>query len=161
MTTTDRGIEALETLVGLLVPRLTSQLAAYAQWEYRVLSVTPGPPVLLDLVPVDPTRNPFGPLAAVTLFPGPDGSVARPAPGSLVVVRFSDANPAKPSVCGLDPATPPTAVLLGEIPGAPVARSGDAVVVAATGALLDSTGHPCTGTATGTITSGSAITSSP
>lgn len=98
----DRLRTALEqTLAGLL-----PKLACYLRWEYRVVSVTPGPPVLISGVPVDVTC-PHGQLANITLWPGPDGGYATPAPGSLILVEFHDGNPQKPAVCGLSPITPP------------------------------------------------------
>ena len=118
MHTLTRGTLRTEVLIGpagadrfrasqeaILSGFLTSQ-AAYARWEYRVSGVTAGPPVTVSGVPVDATRCPFGNLANITLWPGPDGGYAVPAMGSLVLVEFHDGNVAKPAVCGLDPSVP-------------------------------------------------------
>ena len=101
----DRGKQALQRLIQLLLPALS----AFVPWEYQVLSATPGPPVTLDLFPVG-SGNPFGPLSGVTLWAGPDGGLAVPAPNSTVLVRFNNGDPTKPAVCGLDPSTAPTIV---------------------------------------------------
>jgi hypothetical protein len=103
-TTPDRGRVALEKLVNLLLPAL----AGHVQWTYQVLAVYPGPPVTVDLKAMAP-NNPFGAtLAGVTLWPGPDGGVALPTVGKLVLVRFNDT--VTPAVCGLDPTDTPAIV---------------------------------------------------
>ena len=56
-TATDRFRASQEAI---LAGFLTSQ-AAYARWEYRVVGVTPGPPVTVSGTPVDPVRCPLGP----------------------------------------------------------------------------------------------------
>lgn len=109
---TDRLQDSLETVLALLVPRVATALGVYGRWEYRVVAVKPGPPVLVSGNPVS-TSCPFGSLADITLWPGPDGSYAIPAPGSLVLVEFHDGSPAKPAICGLDPNVPPTEIVLG------------------------------------------------
>ena len=139
---------------------LTSQ-AAYARWEYRVAGVTPGPPVTVSGVPVDPVRCPFGPLANITLWPGPDGGYAVPAAGSLVLVEFHDGNVAKPAVCGLDPSVPAALTTLGG-GVVPLARVGDTITITPTefaqGAPTSVSGGAVSTSAPfqGTITSGSA-----
>lgn len=101
--TTDRGRAALEKLVALLLP----SLAGYVEWEYQVIASTPGPPVKIDCIP-NVSSCPFGPLAGLTLWPGPDGGVAVPTIGKLVLVRFNNAR--RPVVCGLDPTDTPVLV---------------------------------------------------
>lgn len=104
----DRLKVAFETILTALLP----SLAAYVRWEYRVLSVSPGPPVLISGRPVS-TRCPFGTLASITLWPGPSGAYAVPVVGSLVLIEFHDGNPAKPAVCALDPNEVPSTITLG------------------------------------------------
>jgi hypothetical protein len=104
-TDPDRAKAILERLFDLMLPTL----AAYVTWEYQVIDATPGPPVVLDLLPTG-TGNPFGPLSRLTLWPGPDGGVAVPTPGKLVRVRFANGDPSKPEVCGLDPTDTPSIV---------------------------------------------------
>jgi len=137
----DRLRTALEqTLTGLL-----PKLANYLRWEYRVLSVVPGPPVLISGVPVDVTC-PHGPLANITLWPGSDGGYAIPATGSLILVEFHDGNPQKPAVCGLDPSSVPILTTLGGSVGAkPLARVGDTVTITQaeiTAATMTAGGNP-------------------
>lgn len=103
-STPDRGRAALKKLVDLLLP----ELAGHVPWTYEVMAVYPGPPVTLDLKAMA-ANNPFGTtLGGVTLWPGPDGGVALPNVGKLVIVRFNDA--VAPAVCGLDPTDTPTIV---------------------------------------------------
>lgn len=87
-------------------------LPNYLRWEYRVLDVTPGQPVIISGVPVDPTC-PHGQLANISLWPGSDGGYAVPVVGSLILIEFHDGNPQKPAVCGLDPSVPPILTTLG------------------------------------------------
>lgn len=105
---TDRLRAAWEQILIAILP----SLATYVRWEYRVTGVQPGPPVLVSGSPVA-GACPFGTLANITLWPGPSGCYALPAVGSLVLVEFHEGNPAKPSVCGLDPNVPPTEIVLG------------------------------------------------
>lgn len=117
--TTDRLIHALENVVGGSLPAARDILAAFIQWEYRVIDVTPGPPVLISGTPVATVGNlacPFGPLANIALWPGPSGGYSTPAPGSLILVAFNDGNPAKPRVSGLDPNSFPTSTKFGAAP---------------------------------------------
>lgn len=142
----------------MLAGFLTSQ-AAFARWEYRVVGVTPGPPVTVSGTPVDPTRCPFGPLANITLWPGPDGGYAIPAAGSLVLVEFHDGNVAKPAVCGLDPGVPAVLTTLGG-GTIPLARVGDTITItqaqfAAAGAANGAGAVAAANVMQGTITSGS------
>jgi hypothetical protein len=106
----DAIIGILRTL--LTGPELLTSMAPYLKWEYTVQSVEPGPPVLISGTPVNP-NCPFGSLANITLWPGPDGGYATPIPGSRVLIEFHDGSPAKPAVCGLDPNTNPIQVDFG------------------------------------------------
>jgi hypothetical protein len=132
-TDPDRAKAILERLFDLMLPTL----AAYVTWEYQVIDATPGPPVVLDLLPTG-TTNPFGPLSRLTLWPGPDGGVAVPTPGKLVRVRFANGDPSKPEVCGLDPTDTPsivyqygTLVQIGTAAAAPLTPSTYAVALEA------------------------------
>ena len=109
---TDRLRESLESIVSLVIPRVVDALAVWARWEYRVTGVSPGPPVLVSGSPVS-ASCPFGPLASITLWPGPDGAYAIPQPGTLVLLEFHEGNSAKPAICGLDPSGVPTLTTLG------------------------------------------------
>jgi hypothetical protein len=109
---TDRFQDAIQSMLALMVPRIASALGVYARWEYRVSAVKPGPPVLVSGAPVS-SSCPFGSLADIAIWPGPDGSYALPAEGSLILVEFHDGSPAKPAICGLDPNVPPTEIVLG------------------------------------------------
>ena len=173
MHTITRGSLRTEVLVGpggadrfrasqeaILAGFLTSQ-AAFAQWEYRVSGATPGSPPTVSGVPVDPVRCPFGPLANISVWPGPDGGYAVPAPGSLVLVGFNDGNVAKPRICGMDPSVPPilTTFAGGSVP---VARVGDTITITidqftAAGAANGAGAVATTASLLGTITSGSAM----
>jgi hypothetical protein len=159
--TADRGRAALEKLVGLILPNL----AAYVVWEYQVIAATPGPPVVLDLLPTG-TSNPFGPLSSVTLWPGPDGGVAVPTPGKLVRLRFANGDKTKPEVCGLDPTDTPTVVYqygalvqIGTAGAAPLATgpSYTAMLTALVGGLNGVPAGPVSGAEINAI--GAAITS--
>jgi hypothetical protein len=137
----DRFQDAAQSLLALLLPRVAAALGVYARWEYRVTGVLPpvvpvGFAITVPTLPLQisgtpiSTSCPYGPLANITLWPGPDGAIAVPLPGSTVLVEFHDGDPAKPAVCGLDPQNPPQFVLLRALPGVPlqsVARFGDPV----------------------------------
>jgi hypothetical protein len=111
----DRLRDAFSAILDALLPAL----ATYVKWEYRVVGTSPGPPVTISASPVS-AACPFGTLANITLWPGPTGGYAVPAPGSLVLVEFHEGSPAKPSVCGLDPNVPPLMVTLGGPTALPV-----------------------------------------
>lgn len=116
----DRLAVALEAAVKSIFP----SLAAYLQWEYRVVDVTPGPPVLISGTPVETDGQfacPFGPLANITLWPDTGGGYATPLPGSLILIAFNDGNPAKPRVSRLDPGSYPTSIKLGGPAPQPIA----------------------------------------
>jgi hypothetical protein len=102
-------------MIGAFLPAL----APYLQWEYEVVDVTPGLPVLISGKPVATTglyACPFGPQANIKLWPGPSGGYSTPVVGSLVLLAFNDGNPAKPRIAGLDPSTPPTSTKFGASP---------------------------------------------
>lgn len=105
MTQSDRLQDNLYAVIGALLPRL----ALFAEWEYRIASVTPSQPILFDLILADPA-NAFAKqcglplsLARVPLWPGPGGIVSIPAIGSVVLVRFNNADAGKYVVSGIDP----------------------------------------------------------
>ena len=144
----DRFRESFESLVFALLPKL----ANLAQWTYRVQAVSPGPPVKISGSPVN-TRNPFGNLANIVLWPGPTGGYAIPVVGSLILVRFNDGDPTQPAVCGLDPVNTPTMTTLAG-GGPPIARLGDAVQLPAMVAggnpvTIGGAGSPINGQITG------------
>lgn len=132
--------------------------AVFLKWEYVVVSATPGPPVLISGQPVN-LSCPFGPLANITLWPGPSGSYAVPTPGSKILVEFHEGSPSKPAVCGLDPSSVPAPITLGagETPialsefidifinafttAAPVSGDGGAAIQTAVVAALTSAGY--------------------
>lgn len=136
----DRLREAIEAVLDALQPRLKY----FALWEYRVVVVSPGPPVKID---ARSTIDDMPDLAGIELWPGPSGAIAVPMIGSRVRVGFINGDPARPAIFGLDPESSPTLTMLGGAVGPFVARIGDSVLV--TGVRLGSD------TATGTITSGS------
>lgn len=115
MTTSnaDRLIENIEKVLGLIMPRVLEGIAPFAQWEYRVVLVAsvgmsgpaPGGGVMVSVAPVDPIRNPFGPLT-IQMGKGADGVTSVPVVGSVVVVAFRDGNPAKPAIVACDPSVP-------------------------------------------------------
>ena len=108
----DRLLSDLRAIVRGLLPNFSY----YAVWEYRVAAIRSAvPPIALDLQPTG-LLNPFGPQANLTLWPGPSGSVALPQVGSLARVAFADGDPGKPMIVGLDPASKPTMVFVGEDP---------------------------------------------
>lgn len=118
----DRLRVAISAILDLLQPDLL-----YARvWNYRVITVVPGPPVLIDAISLDP-RMP--PIQGIMLWPGPSGCVAVPAVGSQVRLGFIAADPKQPMLVGLDPLSPPTFVYLGEVPGTGVARLGDTISI--------------------------------
>jgi hypothetical protein len=113
------------------------------QWEYSVISASPGPPVTIDCAAVDAETSAHLPpqLVGLTLWPGPSGFVAVPTPGSLVRVGFVNGDPSKPFVAGLDPNGTPILVMgfadviqLGDQSAAPLTPStwADGLVVALT-----------------------------
>ena len=115
--------------------------AAYApQWEYRVLTASPGPPTRIDCEAVDPVTQDNLPtqLVGLLLWPGPSGIVAVPQPGTLVRVAFVNGDPAKPAVVGLDPNGTPLLVMgfvsslmqLGDQSAAPLTPAAWAVALA-------------------------------
>ena len=131
---TDRLQGSLQAILELLLPRVMGQLACYAQWEYRVVLVNlagPGQPIVVACTPVDAQRCPFGPLT-VPMWRGTSGLPSVPVVGSRVVVRFNDANPAKPAIVATDPAVPtvpPTGAYV------PVPPPGPALPLTLAGAL--------------------------
>lgn len=136
----DRLRDAIVTILDSLLPNIRYGWL----WEYRVVVVSPGPPVTIDARSLDASMPD---LAGVELWPGPSGAIAVPAIGSRIRVGFINADPARPAVLGLDPQASPTLTMVGGVPGSFVARIGDSVLV---------TGVQAGGaTATGTITSGS------
>jgi hypothetical protein len=156
---TDRVRVSLESIVALLVPRIAAALAVYAKWEYRVTGVVEGPPVLISGNPVS-SACPFGPLANITLWPGPDGAYALPQSGSLVLIEFHEGTETKPSVCGLDPNVAPllTTIAFGTVP---IALEGSTITITpaqVVAASMVAGGNPVTAGAPlqGSITTGSA-----
>lgn len=155
----DRFRIAAETLVSLILPRVVAALAPYAKWEFRVTAVLPAPipappippatapgvslvlPIMISATPLA-ADCPYGQgtgLANITLWPGPDGSIAIPQVGSTVLVEFHDGNPAKPAVCGLDPSNPPTLVMLaGATLGYPVVTTESPVAVSGAAGVISS-----------------------
>jgi hypothetical protein len=140
---TDRLRDSVRRLVLAMLP----ELGNLGQWTYQVQAVTPGPPVLLSGIPVSPDC-PYGPLANITLWPGPSGGYATPAAGSLVLVRFNDGDPRQPAVCGLDPNSFATSSKFGAAPGALVPS---AWVTAPTIGLLGALGKLATALTTASI----------
>ena len=165
LPTDDRLQAALTAAVELILPRVMGQLACFAAWEYRVVSVTPGSaatPTIVAGVPVDVTRCPFGPLT-VPMWPGNAWGYSLPITGSIVVVRFNDGNPGKPRIDGLDPSTPPTSVLLGSPLATPATLAGPlatlitaACAAAATAAVPGDGGKTAFTTFSGAMSSGAA-----
>lgn len=118
----DRLKVSIETLFRLMLPRL----AYLAQWEARVILVTPGQPPNLGNPPL-PTQYLipttvncsmvdadavalFGPAfvnAPIPLWADAGGFVSIPEVGSLVRVGFVNGSPQRPYVAGLDPTTFP------------------------------------------------------
>lgn len=114
----DRLRVSIETLFRLMLPKL----AYLAQWEARVVLVTPGQPPNPGTLPI-PTQfiTPttvncafvdadaialFGPAfvnTPIPLWPGASGTISVPAPGSLVRVGFVNGSPQRPFVAGTDP----------------------------------------------------------
>jgi hypothetical protein len=118
----DRLRTALESTLAGLLP----SLAAYVKWEYRVVSATPGEPVLVSGSPVS-AACPFGTLANIQLWPGASGGYAVPAPGTLITVEFHEGNTEKPAVANLDPSVPATLVTLGGPTSLPAALAAPSV----------------------------------
>lgn len=159
----DRFRDAMVGVLGSLgtSTEIVLAQAVFLKWEYTVVSVTPGPPVLISGRPVN-LACPFGPLANITLWPGPDGGYSIPIPGSRVLVEFHEGSPSKPAVCGLDPNSVPAPITLGagEIPIAlsefidifisaftlapPTPGDGGAAIQAAVVTALTSAGFPGT-----------------
>jgi hypothetical protein len=151
----DRLLNSVRRLVRALV----GQVGRYGRWEYRVQSVTATPPIKVAAVPAG--ASPYGPISNIKLWPGPDGSVAVPAVGSLVLLAFNEGRGSKPCIVGLDPDVPPTMVYVGNSPGQPVARVGDHITITSAqilAATMVAGSNPVTITTPlqGTITSGSA-----
>lgn len=156
---TDRFRVAAETLFSLILPRVTAALAPYAKWEFRVTQVTPVPvptppippatapgieltlPIMISATPLS-AACPYGQqtgLSNITLWPGPDGSIAVPQVGSTVLVEFHEGNPAKPAVCGFDPQNPPQLVMLaGATIGYPVVTTESPVAVSGAAGVISS-----------------------
>jgi hypothetical protein len=149
---TDRLRDAVAAVLRGMLPNLPASL----RWEYRVTGVQPGPPVIISATPIG--SSPFGDLANITLWPGPSGTYAAPLAGSKVLIEFHEADPRKPAVCGLDPASYPTAITMGGPAPQPLALGpiSDANVAAIKTWLTTHT-HPVPGV---TVGSG-ATTSSP
>jgi hypothetical protein len=134
----DRLRANIERLFTLMLPFLSYLVV----WEYIVVLVTPGPiGFTVDAVPVDPSRCPCGPLSGIAVWKGPSGSPSAPSIGARVLVRFHDANPAKPAICGFDPLVP-TIPPPGPapVPGAPLSIAGALQAFA----LLLASGTPTT-----------------
>lgn len=104
----DRLKVAWEQILTALLP----SLATYVKWEFRVQGASPGPPVTISAAAVS-ADCPWQTLANITLWPGPSGAYAVPAPGTLVLVEFHEGNPGKPSIAGLDPNNVPVKITLG------------------------------------------------
>ena len=104
----DRLLGAMARVNASLNPRLAYSL----QWEYRVLTASPGPPVTIDCEFVDPEESGVLPaqLVGLVLWPGPSGFVAVPLPGTIVRIGFVNGDPSKPAVVGLDPNGTPSLV---------------------------------------------------
>jgi hypothetical protein len=159
----DALLDAFRDVVLALIPKL----AYYVQWEYRVVSVSPGPPVTVSGLPVNPKcpiASPNG-TSDIVVRPGPCGCYAIPAVGSIVAIGFNDADPGKPYIAGMDPSANATAVFL-SASGQPVARVGDTVTITSAEILAASMvagSNPVTVTLPlqCKITSGSAVVQSP
>lgn len=110
----DREREALRDILDAMLPELVFMVAH----SYRVRSATvaAGPPrqvkVTADYEGPRPGLLPN--VVNIVVWPGPSGSYAKPAAGSLVRVGFVDADPTKPAIVGLDPNVPPDEITLGE-----------------------------------------------
>lgn len=134
---TDRLGTSLAAITRAQVPRLPF----FAVSEYAVVSVTPGPPVLIDCQAIDPDELLSLPptLVGLTLWPGPSGFVAVPVIGSTIRVQFLNGDPSRPVVVGLDPNIQPTLVFgyvngtmqLGDIGAQPLAHASWLTYVAA------------------------------
>jgi hypothetical protein len=121
---TDRLLQALREIIREQLPNYDYMTL----WEYRVVSVTSGPPVVLDLQATEDTAKRLPDLTQVTLWPGPSGGVCVPRVGASVRVGFVGGDPTKPYVAGVDPASSPTTVYLPNDAGSPAAaRVGDRV----------------------------------
>lgn len=126
---TDRLGTSLAAITRAQVPRLPF----LAVWEYAVIAVTPGPPVLIDCQAIDPDELIAIPptLVGVTLWPGPSGFVAVPPVGSKVRIQFINGDPSHYAVVGLDPNIEPTLVFgyttgtiqLGDVTATPLVKS--------------------------------------
>lgn len=132
---TDRLRSALERTNSALNPRQVYAL----QWEYQVISATPGPPVTIDCSAIDAETQAVLPaqLTGLVLWPGSSGLVAVPQPGTLVRIGFVNGDPTKPVVVGLDPHGTPLLVMgfatllqLGDASAAPVTPSTWAAALA-------------------------------
>ena len=106
----DRLLTSLARIAAALSPRLRLMV-----WEYRVQNVSAAPPITVDAIPAG--ASPFGRITGIKLRPGPDGSVAVPAVGSLVDLAFAEGDAGKPRIVGLDPDQPPTMVYVGSVAG--------------------------------------------
>jgi hypothetical protein len=100
----------------------------YRPWLYQVLSVTPGPPVKMDLKSTVPTQMPD--LTGITLWPGPDGAWSTPPVGATVTVTFANGDSTNPRISWTDPNNQPTtttskASIESDI-FAPIVKIGDA-----------------------------------
>ena len=120
----DRLRAAFEAAVASILPQLKAELAFYAQWECRVLTVTPATPpatvapyafvspASVSAVPTNAQGTAIlGPVVNIPLAPGPDGAVSVPSVGSVVRVAFANADPGKPYIASLDPVVGPTVSL--------------------------------------------------
>lgn len=105
----DRMRQSLERINGTLNPDQVFAL----QWEYSVISASPGPPVTIDCEAIDKETTAHLPpqLVGLVLWPGPSGFVAQPSPQSIVRVGFVNGDPSKPYVAGLDPNDTPLLVM--------------------------------------------------
>jgi hypothetical protein len=123
---------------------LNPDLLYLAQWEYRVISAVPGPPVKIDCSAIDAetVANLPAQLVGLVLWPGPGGFMAQPLPGTIVRVGFVNGDPSKPYVAGLDPNGTPlltfgfsTLLELGDASAQPLTHAAwtAAIVAALTG----------------------------
>ncbi len=104
----DRIVQGLKEFVRAQFPNYDYQCL----WEYRVAKVTQGPPVILDVQATPATAKKMPDLVGVTMWPGPSGCVCTPKLGASVRVGFVNADPTKPYVAGVDPASHPDVAML-------------------------------------------------
>lgn len=129
MITPDRLQEVIQRMFDAQLDRLKFMMV----WEFQVQNVDNGPPVMCQLVSVDPRM----PNCDVMLRPGADGAYCTPAEGSTVLVGFAGGDPSKPYIFATDYNSPTTTssnattesdvfapvVKIGDILARPVAHS--------------------------------------